>query len=275
MSFGFLFVISILAGIIGALSGMSGGVLLIPVLTSFGIDIKYAIAMSVVSVISVSSSAALTYVRRHLPNLRGAAFLEVFAVFGALSGTWLALIFKTRFLFFLCGGAVILSIIPFLRKDELSWKPAAQQDPFSKWVGFDGSYYDYAEERTIVYQGKNALWGGVCLFGAGIVSGFLGIGGSAFTVLVHHWVMGFPPKVSVTMSSLIIGVMALASASIFLEAGFIKPGLAAPVILGIPLGAWVGSRWLVYLNNRTVRILFSIVLVALGLQMIIHGFRKI
>ena len=275
MSSVFVFLVSIAAGLVGAVSGMGGGVVLIPILTAAGIDIKRAIALSILSVIAVSNGAASHYVRRHIPNLKVGAFFEVFAVIGSLVGASLTVVSGQRTLFLLCGSLLIGSCATFWRRRNDPWRSAVPQDALSRQLALEGSYYDEAEQRTIAYRGGRTSLSGLLMFGAGLVSGWLGIGGSALTVLVHAVVMGLPPKVSVTMSNLIIGVMALAGASVYLEAGLINSALAVPVILGVPLGALVGSKLLVGATNRIVRIVCLSVLLVLGMEMLTHGIRGV
>lgn len=274
MPFGPLFGVSIVAGLAGALSGMGGGVVLIPVLTLFGVDIKHTIAISNLSVIAVSSSAAPGYVRRHMPNFTAVAFLELFAAVGAFFGALLTLASGQRLLFVLCGVVLLASCAVLWRQRRGSTTLPAQQGPCSRWLRLAGSYYDHVEQRTIAYQGHRAALGALLMTAAGAVSGLLGIGGSAMTVLILELVLGFPPKVSLTTSNLIIGVVALAGANVYLEAGLINLSLAVPVILGVPIGAFLGSRLLVHLDNRIARGIFLGILVVLGLEMALHGLRK-
>jgi uncharacterized membrane protein YfcA len=135
----------------------------------------------------------------------------------------------------------------------------------------EGSYFDRSVGQTIAYQGTRAYLGGPLMFGAGVIAGLLGIGAGALKVLIHDLVMGLPPKVSTTTSNLIIGVTALAGTSVYLAAGMIDPGLAAPVILGVVFGAFMGTRVLVRLTNQAVRRIFLGVLLVLGVEMILRG----
>lgn len=271
---GLLFGVSIVAGFVGAMTGMGGGVVLIPFLTCYGVDIKRAIAISLLSMVVISNSAATGFVRRHIPNLRVGAFLEVFAVLGSMVGAAVTVVSAPQPLFFLCGGLIVASGV-MLWQRRSRWKPVTQPDAWSRALAFEGSYYDYAERHTITYQGQRAALSAPLMFGAGIVSGWLGVGGSAFTVLIHDLVIGLPPKVSLTTSNLIIGVMALAGASVYLEAGLINLKLAICVILGVPMGALLGSKLLVKLSNRVVRLVFLIVFFLLGLEMIVHGMQGV
>ena len=273
MSFGFLFVISVLAGMVGALSGMGGGVVLVPALTLLSVDIKQAIAMGNLSAVAVSTAAASGYVRRHMPSLKTSAFLEVFAVIGALTGALVAVVSQQRLLFLLYGSTLLVfsGVLWMRRKRE--WKPVVRQDAISRRLGLEGSYYDYAEGRTIAYKGSRAALAGGLTCVAGMASGLLGIGGSALTVLVADSVIGLPPKVSLTTSNLIVGVMALAGANIYLEAGLINPNLIAPVVLGTTLGALIGSKLLVHLRNPVLRVGFLTTFILLGIEMLFHGLR--
>jgi uncharacterized membrane protein YfcA len=266
-SFELLFLISVVAGLVGALTGMGGGVILVPALTFLGIDIKHAIAASMVSVIATSSGAAATYVRDHITNLKVGMFLEMFTISGALVGATITLSSGQRSLQ-LVFGLVLLFSSATLFVQRFRGRHAATHDTLSHWLELEGSYYDQAAQRTITYVGTRAYLGGPLMFGAGLIAGLLGIGAGALKVLVLDLVMGLPSKVSTTTSNLIIGVTALAGTSVYLAAGLVDPGQAAPVILGVVAGAFFGTRLLVRLRNRTVRSLFTVVLFALGVEMI-------
>jgi len=271
MSFHVLFLVSIVAGFVGAMSGMGGGVILIPVLTLFGMDIKYAIAVSIVSVIATSSGSASAYVRDRITNLKVGMFLEMFTIVGALAGAAITLVSGRRILFILFGMVLLFSWVALFRQRKEGWRPVAHQDAFSRWLELEGSYDDRSVRQTIMYQGARAYIGGPLMFGAGLIAGLLGIGAGALKVLIHDLVMGLPPKVSTTTSNLIIGVTALAGTSVYLAAGMIDPGLAAPVILGVVSGAFIGTRVLVRLTNQTVRQIFLGVLLVLGIEMLLRG----
>jgi uncharacterized protein len=271
MSFELLFLVSIIAGFVGAMSGMGGGVILIPALTFFGMDIKHAIAVSIVSVIATSSGAASAYVRDRITNLKVGMFLEMFTIVGALAGAAITLISGRRFLFILFGVVLLFSWVALFRQKHESRSQAVHQDSFSQWLQLKGSYYDQSIRQTIEYRGIRAYLGGPLMFGAGMIAGLLGIGAGALKVLIHDLVMGLPPKVSTTTSNLIIGVTALAGTSVYLAAGMMDPGLAAPIILGVVLGATLGTRLLVRLTNQMVRRFFLLVLLVLGVEMIFRG----
>jgi len=271
MSFHTLFLVSIAAGFVGAMSGMGGGVILIPVLTLFGMDIKYAIAVSIVSVIATSSGSASAYVRDRITNLKVGMFLEMFTIVGALAGAAITLVSGRRILFILFGVVLLSSWVALFRQRKATWRQAARQDAFSRWLELEGSYDDRSVNQTIVYRGVRAYLGGPLMFGAGLIAGLLGIGAGALKVMIHDLVMGLPPKVSTTTSNLIIGVTALAGTSVYLAAGMIDPGMTAPVILGVVFGAFMGTRLLVRLTNEAVRHIFLGVLLVLGVEMLLRG----
>ncbi|MGA9752760.1 MAG: sulfite exporter TauE/SafE family protein [Acidobacteriota bacterium] len=265
--------LSIAAGFVGAMSGMGGGVVLVPALTLMGLDIKHAIAISIVSVIATSSGSASAYVRDRITNLKVGMFLEVFTILGAVVGAAVTLACSERPLF-IAFGAILLAIwLTMVFQVGKQWHPMAYQDRFSKWLELRGSYHDEAQKETIHYHGVRAYFGGPFMFCAGFIAGLLGIGAGALKVLVLDLGMHLPPKVSTTTSNLIIGVTALAGTSVYLANGFIDPGLAAPVILGVVVGAFIGTRVLVKLSNSAVRNFFLVVLLILGAEMIIRGIR--
>ena len=271
MSFESLLLVSIVAGFVGAMSGMGGGVILIPALTLLGMDIKHAIAISIVSVIATSSGAASAYVRDHITNLKVGMFLEMFTIVGALVGASITVVSAQRPLFILFGLVLLGSWLTLFLQRHEGWQPVAHPDGFSRWLQLEGSYYDQAANETVTYRGTRAYLGGPLMFGAGLIAGLLGIGAGALKVLIHDLVMGLPPKVSTTTSNLIIGVTALAGTSVYLAAGLIDPALSAPVIIGVVLGAFLGTRLLVRLTNQRVRLFFLVVLAILGMEMILRG----
>lgn len=269
-----LFVISIVAGFIGAMSGMGGGVVLIPALTLLGLDIKHAIAISIVSVIATSSGAASAYVRDGVTNLKVGMFLEMFTILGAIVGATVTLASGDQGLFIAFGVVLLFSAATlFLRPHDKGY--LHQQDGMSRWLELHGSYYDHAAGETIQYRGRLSYVGGPMMFGAGFIAGLLGIGAGALKVLILDLAMGLPAKVSTTTSNLIIGVTALAGTSIYLVAGLIDPGIAAPVILGVVAGAFMGTRLLKRLTNTHVRRFFLVVLLIVGIEMLLRGFKVI
>lgn len=265
--------LSIAAGFVGAMSGMGGGVVLVPALTLMGLDIKHAIAISIVSVIATSSGSASAYVRDRITNLKVGMFLEVFTILGAVVGAAVTLVSNERPLFIAFGLTLLAIWLTMALQIGKEWHPMAYQDKVSKWLELQGSYHDEAEKRTIHYHGVRAYLGGPFMLGAGFIAGLLGIGAGALKVLVLDLGMHLPPKVSTTTSNLIIGVTALAGTSVYLAAGLIDPGLAAPVILGVVTGAFIGTRILVRLKNAAVRNFFLVVLLVLGAEMVIRGIR--
>ena len=267
-----LFPVSLLAGFVGAMSGMGGGVILIPALTLLGVDIKHAIAVSILSVIATSSGSASAYVRDHITNLKVGMFLEMFTIVGALAGAAITLASSPRPLYIAFGCVLLGSWIALLAVGHRSWNEGTQ-DSFSRWLELEGSYYDQSMGKTVHYKARRAYFGAPLMFGAGVIAGLLGIGAGAVKVLIHDLVMGLPPKVSTTTSNLIIGVTALAGTSVYLVAGMIDPGLVAPVVLGVVAGAFLGTRLLVRLSNQAVRRFFLVVLIALATEMIVRGIR--
>jgi uncharacterized protein len=271
MFFPLLLLVSIIAGFVGAMGGMGGGVILIPALTLLGIDIKHAIAISIISAIATSSGSASAYVRDGITNLKVGMFLEMFTIVGALVGAAITLVAPQRPLFIIFGIVLLATWFSLFRQRHAVWKPVAHQDRLSNWLELEGSYYDKASKETVNYRGARAYFGGPMMFGAGLVAGLLGIGAGALKVLIHDLVMGLPPKVSTTTSNLVIGVTTLAGTSVYLAAGLVDPGLAAPTIIGVVAGAFLGTKLLVHLTNQRVRYFFLVVLLVLGAEMLLRG----
>ncbi|HVW77127.1 MAG TPA: sulfite exporter TauE/SafE family protein [Alloacidobacterium sp.] len=265
---GWIFLSSILAGLLGALTGLGGGVVIVPVLTVlFHIDIRYAIGASLVSVIATSSGAAAAYVREGFSNVRIGMFLEIATTLGALLGAYLTMIVSTHAIGIIFGVVLLYSAYSSLKKhpDETHRQP----NPLALKLRLQGSYPTLHGSECYVAQ--NVPGGFSLMFLAGTLSGLLGIGSGAVKVLAMDQAMRLPFKVSTTTSNFMIGVTAAASAGIYLSRGYISPGLAMPVMLGVLVGSLFGSRILVHAKVKTLRAIFAVVIVLLGVEMIYNS----
>ncbi len=266
-----VFFASMGAGMIGALVGLGGGVLVVPVLTiGFGIDIRLAIGASIVSVIATSSGAGATLVRDGLTNVRVATFLQVATASGAIAGALLAPHIGTKILFLLFGFILLVSAALMIRKVGNDGAGDFEEDPLAARLHLSGTM---PTKNGLIAYPVTGVWPGFGLMiVAGVVSGLLGIGSGALKVLAMDTAMRLPIKVSSATSNFMIGVTAAASAGIYYWRGEVLPLIAAPVALGILLGSMFGARALVRFRSSTVRIAFIIVLSLTALNMIAKGF---
>lgn len=263
---------SVAAGFLGALAGLGGGVLIVPLLTvGFGIDIRYAIGASIVAVIATSSGAAATYVRDQITNLRVAMFLELATTTGAIAGAYLAGLVQPTALFLVFGLVLGSSAVPLMVRIGEELPKGVVGDGLSKRLSLGSTYHDDVLDQTVTYQVTRVPLGLGMMGIAGLLSGLLGIGSGAFKVLAMDVGMRLPMKVSTTTSNFMIGVTAAASAGIYFARGDVNPLIAAPVALGVLLGAGIGSRLLMRLHNKTLRMIFVPLLLVISLQMILRG----
>ncbi len=260
---------SIGAGLLGALSGLGGGVVIVPLLTiAFHVDIKYAIGASLVSVIATSSGAAAAYVREGFSNIRIGMFLEIATTLGALFGAWLTTKAPTEVIGLVFGLVLLYSAYVSLKQkhEEITEHP----DQLALWLKLkgdlplpDGGEQPYVAQRVPI--GFGLMWL------AGVLSGLLGIGSGAVKVIAMDQAMKLPFKVSTTTSNFMIGVTAAASAGLYLRSGYLAPGLVMPVMLGVLVGSLIGSKLLVRVHVRTLKIVFSLLIIAMGIQMIVNS----
>jgi uncharacterized membrane protein YfcA len=266
---------SVGAGLVGALTGLGGGVVIVPLLTfAFHIDFRYAAGASIISVIATSSAAASAYVKEGYTNLRIGMFLEIATTLGALGGALLAAELRASWLSALFGVVLLYSALSAGGTHAADEQPNIQSDRIARrlrlagnYPGPDGHLVSYGVRRVPIGFSLMAL--------AGALSGLLGIGSGAFKVLAMDRAMGVPFKVSTTTSNFMIGVTAAASAGVYFAKGFINPLIAGPVMLGVLVGATVGARYLVQWRTPTLRRMFSVVLVVLGLLMLWNGLHSI
>lgn len=261
--------LSFLAGFLGALTGLGGGVVVVPALTlALGVNIKYAIGASLVSVIATSSGAAAAYVREGFSNIRIGMFLEIATTLGAILGAYLAGRVGTHALAIIFGLVLIQAAIQSFLGNKFSDQPAAS-DALGNRLRLASSYPVGGNRQD--YGVRNVPAGFGLMFGAGALSGLLGIGSGAVKVIAMDRIMRIPFKVSTTTSNFMIGVTAAASAGIYLSRGFIDPRVAMPVMLGVLAGALLGAKVLVHARVRTLRNVFAFVVLALAIEMIVNG----
>src|SRR6201991_2356814 len=267
---GLLFAGALAAGLLGSLTGLGGGVVLIPLLTLvFKVDIHYAIGTSLISVIATSSGAAAAYVREGITNIRLGMFLELATTFGAIGGAWLASLLSTSFIAILFGVILIISaIISFVKlADPVS---TGNGSVLSRYLKLNSSFPTAEGERP--YLVKNVVGGFLMMNVAGLISGLLRIGSGALKVIAMDNIMRIPFKASTTTSNFMIGVTAAASVGVYLKRGYIDPGLSMPVMLGVLLGAFAGSRLLTKVRTASLKILFGLVILVLAAEMMYSGF---
>src|SRR5579863_4947058 len=269
----FIFLGSIAAGLLGSLVGLGGGVLIVPILTLiFGLPIYFAIGASIISVIATSSGAAAAYVRDHMTNLRVGMFLEIATTTGAICGAFLAGMLAPELLSVIFGVILLISAAPLIFKLGEELPKSVKNDRLANWLKLSSSYPDHYLGREVSYAVSRTPLGLAMMYVAGLISGLLGIGSGTFKVLAMDTMMRLPMKVSTTTSNFMIGVTAAASAGIYFSRGDIPPMVAAPVALGILIGALVGARLLAHLSNKTLRLIFIPVIAAAAIEMILHGF---
>ncbi|HEX3353274.1 MAG TPA: sulfite exporter TauE/SafE family protein [Terriglobales bacterium] len=260
---------SAIAGLLGSLTGLGGGVVLVPLLTLFfKVDIRYAIGASLVSVIATSSGAAAAYVKEGISNIRIGMFLEIATTLGALAGAFLATKVSTSAIATVFG-AVLLYSAYLSARTRVRLKSDEIPDPLATRLKLNGSFP--TPEGIRHYFVRRVPAGFSLMFGAGALSGLLGIGSGAVKVLAMDQAMRIPFKVSTTTSNFMIGVTAAASAGVYLSRGYIDPGLSMPVMLGVLTGSLVGTRILVQAETKWLRLVFSLVILSLGAQMIYKG----
>jgi len=265
-----LFIGSILAGLLGSLTGLGGGVIIVPLLTYLGVDFHYAIGTALVAVIATSSGSAAAYVKEGVTNLRMGMFLEIATTIGAVFGALLVAskLIPTPVVAVLFGLILILSAVNSWRK-----KTVVEQHVCSKMgkrFKLTGTY-PAADGTPIQYGVKNVVGGFFIMMLAGIISGLLGIGAGAMKVIAMDNIMRVPFKVSTTTSNFMIGVTATAGAFIYLQNGYIHPALCMPVMIGVLLGAIAGSKILLQSNTAKLRFGFSIFILVVALDMIYKG----
>src|SRR6185437_14228633 len=251
-------VASFAGGVVGSISGLGGGIVIVPVLTLFmHMPIQEAIGASIISVIAVSSGAGSVYVRDHITNVRIAMFLEVATAAGAIVGAAiLAPFISPKALSILFGLTLLLSLIPILANIGEELPKDVKNDRLATLLRLNGSYYDKRLGREVFYQVSGIPPSLGIMFSAGIISGLLGIGSGVLKVLAHEICMRVPTKVSTATSNFMIGVTAAAAAGVYLHKGLVLPFLVVPVATSVLAGAFLGTKLMERMTNSSIRKVF-------------------
>ena len=260
-----------LAGLVGSLTGLGGGVIIIPLLTLvLGVDIHYAIGASIVSVIATSSGSAAAYVKEGITNIRIGMFLEIATTISAIFGAVITVYINPNYISVIFGGILLFSAAMMLRK-KVDHSDTDTSGKLANFFKLNSSYP--TATGTQPYAVHNVAGGFLMMAVAGVASGLLGIGSGALKVLAMDNIMRIPFKVSTTTSNFMMGVTAAASAVVYLHRGQIDPGIAMPVCLGVLVGARAGSKILIKSKPEKLKVLFAGVVTFLALQMIYNGIR--
>lgn len=267
-----ILLIAVLAGIVGSVLGLGGGIIVTPALTLlFGVSIEHAIGASIISVIATSSGSAIAYIRDRITNLRVGMFLEIATTIGAITGAFIGGLIAPNLLYIIFGLLLVYSAINMIKKKKGDQQELVQMHPTAAKLKLGGSYYDKAIQQQIPYHVGNVYGGFSVMYGAGVISGLLGIGSGSFKVMAMDVFMKLPLKVSTATSNFMMGVTAAASAGVYLLRGDIDPHIAGPVALGVLAGATIGAQIMQRLKSKTIRMLFIPVLLYVALQMIYEG----
>lgn len=267
-----ILLVAIIAGVFGSILGLGGGIIITPALTLlFGIDIRYAIGASIVSVIATSSGAAVAYVRDKITNIRIGMFLEIATTIGAITGAFISGLIDSKYLYVIFGVLLLYSAIAMLKKKGQELPQDVEAHPLAEKLKLNGEYYDKVLDKKITYNVAGVYGGFGMMYGAGVISGLLGIGSGIFKVMAMDLFMKLPLKVSSATSNFMIGVTAAASAGVYLLRGDIDPKIAAPVALGVLIGAAIGTKIMQNLKSKTIRMIFIPVLAYVSIQMIVKG----
>jgi uncharacterized membrane protein YfcA len=258
-----------LAGLLGSLTGLGGGVVIIPLLTLvLGVDLHYAIGASIISVIATSSGSAAAYVKEGITNIRIGMFLEIATTISAIFGAVITIYINPSYIAVIFGIILLFSAAMMIRK-KVDRSDNDTSGKLAVWLKLNGKYPTADGAKT--YAVHNVIGGFMMMFVAGIISGLLGIGSGALKVIAMDNIMRIPFKVSTTTSNFMMGVTAAASAVVYFHRGQIDPGIAMPVTIGVLIGSTLGAKILIRSKPEKLKVVFAVVVTFLALQMIYNG----
>lgn len=267
-----LFLGAISAGLLGSLTGLGGGVIIIPLLTlGFGVPMHYAIGASLISVIGTSSGAAVAFVKEGFTNMRIGMFLEIGTTAGAIIGALVSGMLNPNTIGIIFASILLLTVVL-----NLKGKPDHQEHLIKGSLEEKLKLYGTFPDKGVLksYSARNTVPGFMMMMFAGAMSGLLGIGSGALKVLAMDNMMKLPFKVSTTTSNFMIGVTAVASALIYFQRGEIIPVIVAPVLIGVVVGSFIGSKTLMVSKTKKLKVFFAVVITILSIYMMYNGINK-
>ena len=265
---------SLIGGVVGSISGLGGGIVIVPVLTIFfHIPIQQAIAISLVSIIAVSSGAGSVYVKEHITNVRAAMFLELATASGAIIGAALVSRYlSAQVLSLLFGLALLASLVPMVLRFSEELPQNVQDDWLARFLKLDGSYFDKGFGREVYYRAGRVPPAMAIMFIAGVLASLLGIGAGVLKVLGLEMALRLPTRVATATSNFMIGVTAVSAAGIYLHRGnLVLPFVVAPSAIFVLLGAMIGTKIISRMSNSAIRKFFALLFGIIGIQMLLKG----
>jgi len=270
-----IFLTGFLGGLVGALTGLGGSAIASPILVGYlGVPLRVAIGSGIIATIANSSTSGASYLARGIANLRVGYSLAMATMIGSMLGVTINIYTPTKLLYIIFGAVLIAAPLPGLFRGSGGGdfvKRYDSQDRISAMLGLRGSYYDEKRRERIEYLGSNYVPSFLSMIGAGVISGMLGIGAGAFKVLSMDYILGLPFKVSTATSSFMIGLTATSGGIQYMVLGYTDPLLVALLVPGVILGSYISSNILNKLASRTLRVIFTLVVWFLGVDMIRRG----
>ncbi len=258
----------VFAGSIGAMLGLGGGVLLV-IFLILGVNVPphEAVALSLLAVIASSSMGGSVYVRDRMTNVRLAMVLETCTVTGAVLGAYVALVLPILFTELVLAIAILTSALLMLKspKSETVVLTKAEQ------IMLSGEYYDQRKKETVAYSPIRLKLGLPISLLAGSISGIAGIGGGIIKVPIMNLLMKVPVKAAAATSNFMVGVTAAASVFVYIIAGYVDLYAVVPIVVGIMIGAYLGTRILVWAESITIKRMLSAVLIFFAIVLLLRA----
>lgn len=265
-----LLITGLFAGILGALLGLGGGIVIIPVLTIFfHLPIQTAIGVSLVGVIATSTGAAMVYVREGTANIRLGMILELATTIGAIAGAVVAGYVGSKALYLLFAALMLYTAYSMYRKTA---QDSVKPSQINEEIAVSSAVLTGGDKITSdTYKIKNIPAGLFFSAFAGIMAGLLGIGGGVIKIPVMYLLMGVPLKTAAATSNFMIGVTACASAFVYFFRGYIDVMAAVPMALGVFAGAAVGTRINERVSTRRLKQIFIFIFILVAVEMALKG----
>lgn len=269
-----LFSLTAVLGVLAALAGIGGGVLFVPIVTGLlpFLNIDFVRGAGLMVALSGALAAGPSLLRQNLAFLPLAIPIAIVTSFAAIFGAMIGLALPAHVVQMLLGMVILGMFLLMLFSKTSMPAQSGKRDPIAQLLGLRGQYYDPERGQTIDWEPRRMAFGLFLFSGVGLMAGVFGLGAGWANVPVLTMVMGVPLKIAVGTSYFLLAVTDTSAAWVYMNRGALIPLIIVPSSLGIMLGAKIGTKLLVRIQPRMIRILVLSVLLLAGLRAFLKGF---
>lgn len=267
-----LFVFSFILGIVSVLGGVGGGVLFVPIVSSFfPFHLDFVRGAGLLVALAGSLAAGPPLLRKGLADLKLGLPMALISSVSSIAGAIVGLAMSAQLIQLLLGIVIMIVTVIMITSGKSGYPEVREQDSLSRMLQLSGIYYEEFAQHEVSWQAHRTPTAMLLFFVIGFIGGMFGLGAGFANVPVYNLLMGVPLKVSVATSGLVLTSIGSAAAWVYIFKGAVLPLIAVPAIAGMMLGSKIGAKLLPKVNTRTIRSMVIVILALAGLRSLLKG----